>query len=118
MRAHPEYLPAVLGACLRDLGHRWDLEWPDRVEVRAWVQDWPNSGCGSKENRAVLHSFWEAWTVVVRDIHTGAACVYHNGRFAFELKRPTQEFEELVAAQYLPGEAEDWQRLEAWREEG
>ncbi len=117
MRAHPEQLSLVLRRCLKDLGHRWDLEWPDRIEVRAWVQDWQNSGCGRNDNTMVLHSFWEAWTVVVRDVNTGAVCVYHNGRFAFGLARPTPEFEELVAARYLPGEAEDWQRLEARRKE-
>ncbi len=75
-------------------------------EWHAWPQQWSNSGCGRSGGGLVMHAFWMAQTVITSG-DSDEVLVYHNGHFAYEVKKPLPAFWIACGERKLPGER-DW----------
>lgn len=78
-----------------------------RFQVLSWPQTWANTSCGFGGISG--QAFTEAQTVIVSG-EDDAVLVYHCGRFAYEVKEPTEEFWIACGQRNLPG-AKDWGRV-------
>lgn len=78
-----------------------------RFQVLSWPQTWPNTSCGFGGISG--QAFTDAQTVIVSG-DDDAVLVYHRGRFAYEVKAPTEKFWIACGQRALPG-AKDWPRV-------
>jgi hypothetical protein len=72
----------------------------------AWPQTWGNTACGF--GGIAGQAFTDAQTVIASG-SSDSVLVYHAGRFAYEVKQPTEKFWELCGQRSLPG-AVEWKR--------
>lgn len=74
------------------------------VRVFSWPQVWGDCSCGF--GGLAGQAITVAQTVVAICNLSGAAAVYHDGRYAYLVERPTDSFLEAFSKQRLPGQAE------------
>ena len=74
-----------------------------RVMYEAWFQHWGNTACGF--GGVAGQAITAAPTFVFYDESYELAVVFHAYRFAYVVRRPTQQFFERVAHHNLPGAA-------------
>jgi len=80
-------------------------------DVLMWDQMWPNTSCGF--GGIVGHAFTQGITVVVGS-QTGMVYVYHDGRFAYQIVAPSEEFQVKLMERKLPGKVEYEREPERW----
>lgn len=79
----------------------------ERFQVLSWPQSWSSTSCGF--GGIAGQAFTDAQTVIVSG-DDEAVLVFHNGRFAYEVKSPTGQFWIDCGRRKLPG-AKDWPRV-------
>lgn len=79
---------------------------PDLLDVYSWPQVWGNTACGF--GGMAGQGITSAQTVVVLDTLYYHYHVYHNGRHAYTIKRPTDKFFEDFHNHRLKGRIQDW----------
>jgi len=86
------------------------------VDVYSWPQNWSDGSCGF--GGLAWQAFTKAQTVVCHCNLTGAVVVYHNWRFAYLLKRPSDKFWECFNKRHLPGQVELTRYHSKWDADG
>lgn len=82
------------------------------VHVFSWPQIWSDCSCGF--GGPAWQAITIAQTVVVLCSLSGALAVYHNGRFAYLVRRQSDAFRQAFIQQRLPGQAEFLRDRSKW----
>lgn len=107
-------LTAYAIACgLLSAGRRLAL---DEVRIYSWPQAWSDCSCGFGGLAGQAMTMAQT-TVFVCDL-TGAAVVYHDGRYAYLIKKPTYQFWQALSRHNLPGQAAFLRCPQDWDAEG
>jgi hypothetical protein len=80
------------------------------IEWMSWQQLWPNTSCGF--GGLCGQAFTSACTVIATAPDSDTVRVYHQGTFAYEVKRPSQTFWQLCGERSLPGQTDKRDHLE------
>lgn len=79
----------------------------DHFQWLAWPQTWPDSTCGF--GGVAMRAFWEAQTVIATKYDDDPVLVFHAGKYAYTVRKPTNAFWVVCGRYELPGQYE-WER--------
>lgn len=82
------------------------------VRVFSWPQIWNDCSCGF--GGPAWQAITIAQTVAVLCSLSGALAVYHNGQFAYLVRRQSDAFQRAFNRQRLPGQAEFLRDRSKW----
>lgn len=74
---------------------------PGDVEVFTWKQAWGDTSCGFGGGAGQMIT--SAYTIVVESELTRECLVWHNGRLAYSVKHPSDEFRRDMLRRHLDG---------------
>jgi len=91
--------------CLNDAILRFSTQvHSSNCQVFSWFQTWEDTSCGFGVIGGC--AITKAKCVVVYAIDIKQACVYHNGRFAYMIKKTGDEFNTQLEKRNMPGLSE------------